>query len=56
MRLVTRVESKVYQIFDKLVHQGLIYGVSDGTFEAKKDQPKLQGRPLPMTDRSRLEI
>ena len=41
MRFVTRVKSKVYQIFDKLVHQGLRYGVSDGTFEAKIDQPKL---------------
>ena len=37
----TWVKLKVHQISDKLLHQGLRYGVSDGTFEAKKDQPKL---------------
>ena len=32
--------------FDKLIHQELRYGVSDGTSEAKKDQPKLDIRTL----------
>ena len=37
----------MYQISDNLVHQGLLrYGVSDRTFEAKKDQPKLFFRTL----------
>ena len=45
---VTKVKLKVYQISDKLVHQELRYGVSDGTFEAKKDQPKLGIRTLKM--------
>ena len=49
MRLVTLVKSKLYQISDKLVHQGLRYGVCDGTFEAKKDQPKLIIRTLVIT-------
>ena len=52
MRFVTWVKLKVYQISDKLVHQGLRYGVSDGTFEAKKDQPKLEIRNLEMIARS----
>ena len=46
MRFVTWVKLKVHQISDKLVHQGLRYGVSDGTFEAKKDQPKLDIRTM----------
>ena len=45
---VTLVKLEVHQISDKLVHQGLRYGVSDGTFEAKKDQPKLDIRTLVM--------
>ena len=36
--------------FAKLIHQELRYGVSDETFEAKKDQPKLDIRTLYMTD------
>ena len=48
MRFVTLVKLKVYQIADKLVHHGLRYGVSDTTFEAKKDQPKLDIRTLVM--------
>ena len=40
------VKSKVNQISDKLFHQGLRYGVSDGIFEAKKDQPKFQNQAL----------
>ena len=50
MRLVTLVESNVYPIFDKLVHQGLRYGVSDGSFEAKKDQPKLNIQTMLMCE------
>ena len=46
MGLVIQVKSKVYQISHKLVHQGLRYGVSDGTCEAKKEQPKLHIRTL----------
>ena len=46
MRFVTWVELKVYQIPDKSVHQGLRDGVSDGTFEAKIDQPKLHIQTL----------
>ena len=46
IRFVTRVKLKVYQISDILVHQGLRYGVSDGNFEVKKDQPKLDIRNL----------
>ena len=41
MHYVALVKSKVYQISDNLDHQGLRYGVSDGTFVAKKGQPKL---------------
>ena len=41
MRFVTWVRVKVYQISDKLIHHGLRYGVSEGTYEAKEDQPKL---------------
>ena len=36
----------MYQFSDKLVHQGLRYGVSEGTFEAKTVQPKLDIRTL----------
>ena len=38
--------TKCIEIFAKLNHQELRYGVSDGTFEAKKDQPKLDIRTL----------
>ena len=44
---LTQVTKRV-KIFAKLIHQGLRYGVSDGTFEAKKDQPKLDIRTLIM--------
>ena len=46
MRFLTRVKSKLYQISDKFVYQRLRYGVSDGTFEAKKDQSKFIIRTL----------
>ena len=48
MRFITWVKLKEYQISDILVHQGLRYVVSDGTFEAKKDQPKLDIRTMLM--------
>ena len=32
--------------FAEFIHQELRYGVSDGTFEVKKDQPKFQNRAL----------
>ena len=32
-----------------MVHQGLRYGMSDGTFASKKDQPKLDIRTLPIS-------
>ena len=35
--------------FAKMIHHELRYGVSDGTFEAKKDQPKFQTRALVLT-------
>ena len=44
---LTQVTKRV-KIFAKLIHQGLRYGVSDGTFEAKKDQPKLDIRTMHM--------
>ena len=46
MRFVTLVKSKLYQIFEKLIHQD---SVSDGTFAAKKYQPKLIIRTLVKT-------
>ena len=46
--LRSRVKSKVYQIFAKLVHRGLRKGVSEATFEGKKHQPKFKGRTLLM--------
>ena len=48
MSFVTLVKSKLCQISDKLVHQGLRYGVSDRTFVAKKEQPKLIIRTMVM--------
>ena len=51
MRFVTWYRLKAYQISDKLVHLGLRYGMSEGTFEAKKDQPKLNFRTMIMYDR-----
>ena len=50
MRFVTRVKLEVYQISDKLVHQELRYNVSDGTFQGKKDQPKLDIRTMSMRE------
>ena len=35
----------MYQISNKLVQQGQRYGISDGTYGGKKDQPKLNGTP-----------
>ena len=52
MPFVTLVKSKLCQIFDKLVHQGLRNGVPDGTFEAKKEQPKLIIRTMDITHHS----
>ena len=46
MLFITRVKSKVYKISEKLVHHGLRYDVSGGTFEGKKDQPKFQTRAV----------
>ena len=48
MRFVTWVELDYYQISDKLVNQGLRYGASNGTSEAKKDQPELGIRTMHM--------
>ena len=42
----TRVKSQLYQISEKFVLQGLRYDVSDVTFEAQKQQPKLQRKTL----------
>ena len=40
----------MYKISDKLVHQGLRNGVSNITFEAKKDQAKLDIRTMFMDE------
>ena len=37
---IKRVKLNVYQIYDKLVHHELKYGMFDGTFGGKRDQLK----------------
>ena len=46
---LTQVTKRI-KMFAKLIHQKLRYGVSDGTFEVKKDQPKLDIRTMFMTE------